>query len=55
MYPKYIDHVPVKFYHAQYIEHVSSAYFSWYPRRRPCGVAFNTLVDLNKLARETPS
>ena len=20
----------------------------WYPRRRPCGVAINTLVDLNK-------
>ena len=28
---------------------------AWYPRRRPCGVAFNTLVDLNKLAVETPS
>ena len=28
---------------------------AWYPRRRPCGVAFNTLVDLNKLAGETPS
>ena len=27
----------------------------WYPRRRPCGVAINTLVDLNKLAGETPS
>ena len=26
-----------------------------YPRRRPCGVAINTLVDLNKLAGETPS
>ena len=26
---------------------------AWYPRRRPCGVAFNTLVDLNKLAGET--
>ena len=25
----------------------------WYPRRRPCGVAINTLVDLNKLAGET--
>ena len=28
---------------------------AWYPRRRPCGVAINTLVDLNKLAGETPS
>ena len=28
---------------------------AWYPRRRPCGVAFNALVDLNKLAGETPS
>ena len=27
----------------------------WYPRRRPCGVAINTLVDLNKLAGESPS
>ena len=27
----------------------------WYPSRRPCGVAINTLVDLNKLAGETPS
>ena len=28
---------------------------AWYPRRRPCGVAINTLVDLIKLAGETPS
>ena len=30
---------------------------AWYPRRRPCGVAFNisVLADLNKLAREAPS
>ena len=28
---------------------------AWYPRRRPCGVAINTLVDLNKLAGESPS
>ena len=27
----------------------------WYPKRRPCGVAINTLVDLIKLAGETPS
>ena len=27
----------------------------WYPRRRPCGVAINTLVDWNKLAGETSS
>ena len=26
-----------------------------YPRRRSCGVAINILVDLNKLAGETPS
>ena len=25
------------------------------PRRRPCGEAVNTLVDLNKLAGESPS
>ena len=27
----------------------------WYPRRRPCVVAINTLFDLNKLAGESPS
>ena len=27
----------------------------WYARRSPCGVAINTLVDLNKFAGETPS
>ena len=27
----------------------------WYPRRRPCGAAINTLVDLIKLAKESPS
>ena len=27
----------------------------WYSRRRPCGVAINTLVGLIKFAEETPS
>ena len=28
---------------------------AWFPRQCPCGVAFNTLVNLKKLAGEIPS